>query len=402
MRPRRPARLKALGLETALGSGADETWPRLLAGDRTAFSRRKDLIPGRSLLVADVKRALPRIPAALARYDCRNNALTLAALEPIEDALREAAASVGPGRLGVVMGTSTSGALDTERALAERRTSGALPAWFHYEQLEFGGAAGFVADLLGARGPVYAISTACSSGARALATARSLLALGLCDAVVAGATDTLCGLTTNGFASLYALSDELPNPFSANRKGLVLGEGSAIFLLTRESGGIQLSGVGESCEAHHMSAPDPAGAGAEHAMRAALADAQIDSCDVAYVNLHGTGTPLNDAMEGQAVARVFGAHTPMSSTKSLVGHTLGAAGAVEAAFCWMLLERARHGMLLPIPHVYDGVRDPALPELYLVEKAEPISARGTAYALTNSFGFGGNNCTLVLSRELSC
>jgi 3-oxoacyl-[acyl-carrier-protein] synthase-1 len=398
----RPARLAALGLETALGVGVDENWTRLLAGDRSAFSRRQDLVPGRELLVADVKRTLPRVPASLARYDCRNNALSLAALAPIEDTLREAVRAAGPTRVAVVMGTSTSGAGDTERALSARRTSGQLPAWFHYEQLEFGGAAGFVADLLGARGPVYAISTACSSGARALATARSLLALGLCDVVVAGATDTLCGLTTNGFASLQALSDTLPNPFSSHRSGLVLGEASAIFLVTRETHGIQLSGVGESCEAHHMSAPDPNGAGAEQAMRAAIADAGLAAGDIAYANLHGTGTPLNDAMESLAVARVLGLRTPVSSTKSMVGHALGAAGAVEAAFCWIVLDRAGAGGLQPIPHVYDGARDPALPALHFVEKPEPVAVGAVAHVLTNSFGFGGNNCTLVLSRALPC
>jgi 3-oxoacyl-[acyl-carrier-protein] synthase-1 len=352
--------------------------------------------------VAAITRPLPRIPEPLARYDCRNNALTLAALEPIESAVRDAVRAAGPARVAVVMGTSTSGASDTERALAVRRESGALPAWFRYEQLELGGVAGFVADLLGARGPAYAISTACSSGARALATARSLLALGLCDVVVAGATDTLCGLTTNGFSSLHAVSDELPNPLSANRKGLVLGEGSAVFLVTREEGGIQLTGVGERCEAHHMSAPDPDGAGAEHAMREALADAGLSPAEIAYVNLHGTGTPLNDAMESLAVARVFGERVPVSSTKALVGHTLGAAGAIEAAFSWMVLERSAGGVLMAPPHVFDGVRDPALPALHLPDKAEAVRVSGAAHVLTNSFGFGGNDCTLVLSRSLAC
>lgn len=398
----RPARLAALGIETALGSGTSETWPRLLAGDRSGFVRRDDLVPGRSLLVAEVARPLPRVPAGLARYACRNNQLTLAAFEPIEDTVRDAVCAAGRGRVGVVMGTSTSGASDTERALLARRDSGSLPAWFHYEQLELGGVAGFLADLVGARGPVSAISTACSSGARALATARSLLALGLCDVVLAGATDTLCGLTANGFSSLHAISDELPNPFSANRKGLVLGEGSAVFLVTRESGGVELTGVGECGEAHHMSAPDPAGAGAEHAMRGALADAGVAPTAIAYVNLHGTGTPLNDAMESLAVTRVFGTATPVSSTKSLVGHTLGAAGAIEAAFCWMVLERARRGSLQPIPHVFDGVRDPALAPLHLVEKPDALAVGDVAHVLTNSFGFGGNDCTLVLSRALAC
>lgn len=399
--PRR-ARLAALGVETALGSGIAETWPRLLAGDRSGFVRRSDLVPGRSLLVAAVSRPLPSVPRSLARYDCRNNRLSLAALEPIEDVVRDAVRAAGPGRVGVVMGTSTSGAFDTERALRARFETGRLPAWFRYEQLELGGVAGFLADLLGARGPVSAISTACSAGARALATARSLLALGLCDVVLAGATDTLCGLTANGFASLHAISDEPPSPFGANRKGLVLGEGSALFLVTRESGGIQLAGVGERGEAHHMSAPDPDGAGAEHAMRQALADAAVAPERIAYVNLHGTGTPLNDAMESLAVARVFGPATPVSSTKALVGHALGAAGAIEAAFCWMVLEHARRDALQPIPHVFDGVRDPALAPLNLAEKASPVATGEIAHVLSNSFGFGGNDCALVLARDFSC
>lgn len=401
MQLRRPARLRALGIETALGSGPDATWCGLLARDVSGFSRRDDLVPGRRLLVADVKRALPAVPAALAHHASRNNALTLAALEPIESEVRDAIRSVGAERFGVVMGTSTSGASDTERALTALRATGRLPAWFDYAQLELGGAAAFPADLLGTHGPAYAISTACSSGARALASARSLLALGLCDAVLAGATDTLCGLTTNGFASLHALSDDPPNPMSANRSGLVLGEGSALFLVTREADGIQISGVGESSEAHHMSAPDPDGAGAEAAMRAALADAGLSPGDIAYANLHGTATPQNDAMESLAFARVLGDGVPASSTKALVGHALGAAGAIEAGFCWLVLDRAAPGALRPIPHVFDGVPDPTLPALRLVLDEKPVPVGRKAHVLSNSFGFGGNNCTLVLSRTLS-
>jgi 3-oxoacyl-[acyl-carrier-protein] synthase-1 len=300
------------------------------------------------------------------------------------------------------MGTSTSGVSDAEGALRHHATHGVLAQDFDYPQLEFGGVAGFVAAYLGTEGPVYTLSTACSSGARALASARSLLALGVCDAVVAGATDSLCGLTTNGFCALQAVSNGLPNPMSANRKGLTLGEGSAILLVTREEGGIQLEGIGESSEAHHMSAPDPAGVGAERAMRAALCDAGLAPAQIAYVNLHGTGTPLNDAMESAAVVRVFGEEVPASSTKALVGHTLGAAGAMEAGFCWMMLDRAREGQLALLPHVWDGCRDPRLPRLRLVDKGERVALEGPVHVLTNSFGFGGNNCALVLGAELAC
>jgi 3-oxoacyl-[acyl-carrier-protein] synthase-1 len=390
--------LAALGMVNALGRGPAEIWPRLLAGDQSRFRVSDDLVPDRPLLVGEVAGSLPEIPASLARYACRNNALTLEALRQIEEPVTRAIDELGPRRVGVVMGTSTSGVSSAEAALLHRERTGELAADFAYEQLELGGAAGFVADLLDVAGPAYTISTACSSGARALATARSLLALGLCDAVIAGATDTLCGLTTNGFNALQVVSDEITNPCSAVRKGLTLGEGSAVFLATRASGGIQLCGVGESSEAHHMSAPDPEGWGAEQAMRAALADAELRPDRIAYLNLHGTGTRLNDAMECAAVVRVFGDSPPCSSTKPLVGHTLGAAGAMEAGFCWMMLrERGEAGLALP-PHVFDGRVDPALAPVRLATKG--MHAPSGAL-MSNSFGFGGNNCTLILEEDAS-
>lgn len=395
---RRPCSLSALGLVSCLGAGVAENWRRLAAGDSSRLSERTDLAPERSLLVGAVREPLPRVPAALARYACRNNALTLAALEQIEEPVRDALARFGPARVGVVLGTSTSGVGDAEAAIAHHVRTQSLSPTFFYDQLEFGGAAGFVAELLGLRGPAYTLSTACSSGARALASARSLLALGACDAVIAGATDSLCGLTAGGFGALQAVADGLTNPMSANRAGITLGEASAIFLVTREPGGVQLLGAGESSEAHHMSAPDPEGRGAREAMEAALRDAGCAAADVAYLNLHGTGTPLNDAMESAAVAAVFQGRVLCSSTKPLVGHTLGAAGALEAAFCWLVL-RGREGdeLVLP-PHVFDGQLDPALPRLRLAAKGERVRAPAPARVMTNSFGFGGNNCTLVLGE----
>jgi 3-oxoacyl-[acyl-carrier-protein] synthase-1 len=294
------------------------------------------------------------------------------------------------------MGTTTSGVSDAEAAIRHRHATGSLSEDFHYAQLELGGAATFVAELLGVTGPSYTISTACSSGARALASARSLLQLGVCDAVIAGATDTLCGLTTNGFAALQAISDEITNPCSVNRKGLTLGEGSVMFLAMREAGGVQLRGVGEASDAHHMSAPDPEGFGAERAMRNALGDACLTPPEIRYLNLHGTGTPQNDLMESLAISRVFGESPPCSSTKSLVGHTLGAAGAMEAGFCWLVAAEESEGRISLIPHVYDGQLDPKLSRLRLATKDLRVAA---GPVLTNSFGFGGNNCSLVLGRE---
>ena len=396
MGERSPCSLAALGVVNCLGRDASEIWPRVLAGDQSGFSARDDFVPDRSLFVGAVSAALPEIPSELARYACRNNALTLLALEQVRAALDDARTRFGADRIGVVLGTSTSGVGDAEAAIAHQIDSGSLSPTFHYDQLEFGGAAGFVADRLDVGGPAYALSTACSSGARALATARSWIRLGVCDAVVAGATDSLCGLTTAGFSALQAISDEITNPMSRNRKGLTLGEGAAVFLVTGDPGGIQLLGVGESSEAHHMSAPDPEGAGARRAMERALEDGDLRAEDVAYLNLHGTGTPLNDSMESAAVAAVFPSGVPCSSTKALVGHTLGAAGAMEAAFCWLLLaNRGPGGLALP-PHCWDGAPDDALPRLALTAKGEVAPVAGPARAMSNSFGFGGNNCTLVL------
>jgi 3-oxoacyl-[acyl-carrier-protein] synthase-1 len=391
--------LRALGQLSALGSSNDEIAGRLFAGDRSGIGFREDLVPGRSLPLGEVRGELPEIPPALARYACRNNRLALAALEQIRGALDDALARYGRARVGIVVGTSTSGVGDAEAAIAERNRTGRLASAFKYDQLEFGGLAGFVAQASGARGPAYTLSTACSSGARALASARSLLALGLCDAVICGASDSLCGVTVNGFAALGALSAKGSNPCSVNRDGLTIGEGCALFLATRDEGGIQLAGVGESSEAHHISAPDPEGRGAETAMRGALADAGLAPHDIAYLNLHGTGTPQNDPMECGAVARVFGDTVPCSSTKPLFGHALGAAGALEAAVCWLVLRARENGELPLPPHLYDGARDPACTAVRLAEHGERARVGAVARVMTNSFGFGGNNCTLVMTRE---
>jgi 3-oxoacyl-[acyl-carrier-protein] synthase-1 len=396
---RTPCSLAALGQVNALGKTNAEIAAKLFAGDTSGLVLRGDLVPERSLLFGAVRDPLPEIPTHLARFACRNNRLALAALEQIQAKVDAAVSRFGRARVGVVVGTSTSGVGDAEEAIAVRERTGALAREFDYAQLEFGGLAGFLAELTGARGPAYTISTACSSGARALASARSLLALGLCDAVIAGAADSLCGLTANGFASLGALSASVTNPCSRNRDGLTLGEGSAVFLVTRDPGGVQLLGVGESSEAHHISAPDPEGNGAEAAMQSALADAGLAPADVSYLNLHGTGTPQNDPMECAAVARVFGTALPCSSTKALVGHALGAAGALEAAFCWLVLDHRSGGTLTLPPHVFDGERDPALAPIRLVGKSETVRAGAHPRVMTSSFGFGGSNCALVLGTD---
>jgi 3-oxoacyl-[acyl-carrier-protein] synthase-1 len=220
---------------------------------------------------------------------------------------------------------------------------------------------------------------------------------------VVGGFDSLCKLTTNGFSALELVSDEVTNPFSKNRKGITIGEGGALLVLERHDEAqlddtvVCIAGVGESSDAYHISSPDPEGRGAIAAIKAALAQARVEPNEIGYINLHGTGTPHNDSMEARAVSAVFSSDVPCSSTKPLVGHMLGASGATEVAFCWMVLSDS--GNRLP-PHIFDGALDPDLPALALV-KPESLADRPIRYALSNSFGFGGSNCAVVLRRGTS-
>jgi 3-oxoacyl-[acyl-carrier-protein] synthase-1 len=285
----------------------------------------------------------------------------------------------------------------TEAALAARLHTGALPDGFHYGQQEMGSPAALLARELAIGGPAYVHSSACSSSAKALASAARLIRMGLCDAVVTGGVDTLCGFTVAGFSALESVSAARCNPLSAARNGINLGEGAALFLMSREPAAVALCGWGESSDGHPMSAPDPAGVGARLAMREALRRAGIEPSDVDYINLHGTATVQNDAMESHAVADLFGPDVAVSSTKPFTGHTLGAAGAVEAAFCWLAMQDDNPAGKLP-PHLWDGVQDPALPALNVVRPGTRLG-RPLRWALSNSFAFGGSNATLVFGRS---
>ncbi len=389
--------LQDCGVVCPLGRGKAEVASALFAGSREGLAWRDDLIGGRPVLVGAVDAALPAPPDAAAGLDCRNNRLMLAALDEIAAAVAAAARRWGPHRVAVVLGTSTSGIADGEAALTAYRRSGAWPPDFHYRQQETGGLAEFAARAMGLTGPAYTIATACSSSAKVFASARRLIRAGLADAAVVGGADTLCRMTLNGFAALEALSKGRCNPFSARRDGITIGEGAAAFLLTTEPGPVALLGVGESSDAHHATAPDPEGTGARAAMALALADAGLRPDDIAYVNLHGTATAFNDAMESKAVFGLFGAATPCSSTKGMTGHMLGATGGVEAAFLWLTLDPSTSTGLLP-PHLWDGEADPALPRLNLIDTATRLPTGRRLAMLSNSFGFGGSNVALILGQ----
>lgn len=393
-----PLFLRDCGIITPLGRGKHAVARALFEGRRDALVRDDTLIPGRAVFVGPVTGELPVPPDFLAPFNSRNNRLMLAALIEIAESVEQAARRYGRHRIAVILGTSTSGIGDGEEALAAYRRTSTWPNHFHYSQQETSSLSEFSARWLNVTGPTYTVATACSSSAKVFASARRLIEAGLADAAVVGGADTLCRMTLNGFNALEALSQGLCNPFSAQRDGINIGEGASAFLLERESGPVQLLGAGESSDAHHPTAPDPLGKGATAAMRQALDDARLSPADIAYVNLHGTATPLNDAMESLAVSQVFGGETACSSTKAMTGHMLGATGGCEAAFLWLTLNPETNPAGLLPPHLWDGVADPAIPRLNLIPQGTRVPARGRLAMLSNTFGFGGSNVSLVLGQ----
>ncbi|HET7133390.1 MAG TPA: beta-ketoacyl-[acyl-carrier-protein] synthase family protein [Gammaproteobacteria bacterium] len=384
--------LSDMGIVNSLGAGKERVRERLLAADQSGMLAHGPLLTGRSTTVARVREELPPLPDRLAEFDCRNNRLLAAVLDQIAPAVDAVRDTVAPERIAVVIGTSTSGIASGEDAIAALEAAGRLPAAFHYRQQEIGMTAEFAARYLDLPGLRYTISTACSSSAKVFASVRRLFKAGRCDAAIVGGADSLCALTLNGFDSLDSLAKNICNPFSANRSGINIGEGACVFLMTKAPGPVRLGGVGESSDGYHMSAPDPDGRGAEIAMQAALRDAGLSAADVGYINLHGTATPKNDEMESLVIARLFGLDVPCGSTKALIGHTLGAAGAQELGLCWLLL--AGGDRRLP-RHVWDGVRDPRLPPINLL--GDGMSWERDAF-VSNSFAFGGSNTSVVIAR----
>lgn len=386
-----PLPISAFSLVTALGQGQAAHAAALRRGASALALRRFETAALDTWLGVIDAIDDERLPAELARFDCRNNRLAALALrsDDFDAHVRRAAARHGAQRIGVLVGTSTSGILQSEIAYRQRDAGGALPAWLHYaETHDNASLARFVQAALGLQGPAWVISTACSSGAKAYAAASRLIALGVIDAAVVGGVDTLCMTTLYGFHALELLSAEVCRPWDMRRNGLSLGEGASFALLQRTDAAPAacLLGCGESSDGHHMSSPHPEGAGAVAAMRAALADAGLRADQVDYLNLHGTATRNNDAAEDAAVCAVFGRRLPVSSTKGQTGHALGAAGAVEAAITLLAL---RQGFVPPGLHCEQP--DPALQADY----QRLPSPRAMSVAASNSFGFGGSNSCLL-------
>ena len=337
-----------------------------------------------------------KLPDHLSHYDCRNNRLAWLGLmqDGFIDAVREAIEKYGRHRLGVFIGTSTSGILQTELAYRSRNPeTGELPADFIYRTTHNTySVADFVRSYFGLTGPAVVASSACSSSAKVFSSARRMLEARLIDAALVGGVDSLCLTTLYGFNSLGLLSEQPCRPYDTERNGLSIGEAAAFALLEKAPqgcDGIMLLGIGESSDAYHMSSPHPEGRGAKIAMQDALKMADLAPSDIDYINLHGTATQNNDAAEGLAVQAIFGQATPCSSTKGATGHTLGAAGGIEAVICALALQHDFMPAGLNTQQI-----DPSLKLNYLLKNREQKIKR----VLSNSFGFGGTNCSLIFGR----
>ncbi|HWN83389.1 MAG TPA: beta-ketoacyl-ACP synthase [Candidatus Udaeobacter sp.] len=294
----------------------------------------------------------------------------------------------GRSRVAMVLGTSTGGIDRTEQALEVHRQTARMPVGYDFlQQHNFAAYCQLFKRVSGVTGPAYVLSTACSSSAKVFASGARLIDAGLADAVLVGGVDTLCKTTLFGFRSLDILAEERCRPFGKDRKGINIGEGGALLLLERSGdASAVLLGVGESSDAHRMTSPHPEGLGARLAMGRALADAGMSAEQVDHINAHGTGTSQNDAAEATAIHDLFADRTPVVSTKAFTGHTLGAAGAIEAVFACLSLV---HGFVPPSLGA-----EPVSPEIR-VQVNQRVCDRQLRAVLSNSFGFGGSNCSLL-------
>jgi len=390
-----PVTLNAMGICCALGNNKQQVWQNAINGSKQGMKWRSDLLADASpVVVGEVTAELPSLHDYPTEFHSRNNQLALLALQQILPQVDVARTRYGADRIAVVIGTSTSGIAEGEIALEYYQSHGHFPASYHYSKQEMQAPARFIAHAAAVNGPCYVISTACSSSARALMSARSLLLAGLADAVIVGGADSLCRLTVNGFHALESVSAGFCQPFGLQRDGINIGEGAALFLMEKTGTGVCLLGAAASSDAHHMSAPHPEGLGAEQAIMQACAQAGIQPEQLSYINLHGTATPLNDLMESKVLHRIGAGTVPASSTKALTGHTLGAAGAIEAALCWLMLSDY-NGANNIIPHCLDNPSDPALAPLTLAQHGQQAAIH---YCLSNSFAFGGNNVAVLLGK----
>jgi 3-oxoacyl-[acyl-carrier-protein] synthase-1 len=392
--------LNDMEIACSLGANKVNVFQNLMKTDVAASEKKINLISGKSCIEMTLPFELPIIPDKFQKYQSKNNQLLYHLFQGIQHAVSIAIQKYSKQRIGVVMGTSSSGMKEGEEAYAYYTKNNVWPDSYVYQQQEMSSLSDFASAFFQVTGPSYTVSTACSSATKALAAARRLLESNICDAVIVGGADTICDIIRNGFDSLELISQNRAIPFSKNRKGITLGTGGAIFLMSKEdllhNNPPFLSGYGETSDASHISAPDPSGKMPEQAIHKALKMAKIQAENIDYINLHGTGSQLNDTMEGACIARLFH-KTPISSTKALTGHTLGACGAVEAAFLWQCLMNIQNEMLFLPPHIYDN--QPENRTLSLTKTNQSISLKKQINMLSNTFAFGGNNASVIISRS---
>ena len=387
------------GVMSCAGNNIEELWKSVTTGNQKNIKKVK-ACNDEEYFAARI--ADDSLQASGARYDMKIMRIENAALEQIADDVLAVKERYGADRVAVCLGSCDNG---TEFSLANHRkyfAEGKFPKDYNIEIQGADYVSTFVAEKFGLTGPAVTFATACSSSAGAIIKASEMIMGGVVDAAVVGGIDIASDTTLIGFSALEAVSSEITNPFSKNRHGITLGDGAAFFVLTREhldGSSVKLLGWGESADAYHMTSPDPSGAGAEKAIRRALEASKVATSEVGYINLHGTGTKFNDSMEGKAVAAIFGEKTvPVSTTKPVTGHTLGAAAALEAAICWKALvenQGKNDNIQLPL-QVWDGERDEEIPELNIVDGKSGAAKGNLKICLSNSFAFGGANACLVL------
>jgi len=356
--------------------------------------------PAFETVTGEVETPLTPLNATLSHYDCRNSRIALAALDcegaRFRHAVNTAVDSYGSNRVGTVIGTSTSGIYETELAYQARNRTGELPSSYNLQhQHGWGATADFLKHEMALAGPCYAISTACSSSGKAIAAGQRLIAANLCDAVIVGGVDSLCHMTLHGFHSLELTAPAPCRPLDRDRDGINLGEGAGLLLLERHpvASNPALVGYGESSDAYHMTAPSPDGQGSAAAMQQAINTAGLNPDMIDYVNLHATGTIMNDASEMHAMRTVFPHHPPCSGIKGMIGHTLGAAGAIEAIVALLAIEF----QFAPGNHGLQQL-DPTFAEQHVLAESTPMP--DIRFSMSNNFGFGGNNASLIFAREI--
>lgn len=388
------------GVVTCAGLDSHELWNSVTSGIQSGIKKVK-AADGESFFAGRIDDE--KLGGTTARFNMRIHRIQEMALEQISAQVESAKKRYGSSRIAVCCGSCDNG---TEFSVAGHRTyfeSGKFDGTYSLEMQGADYPATFIKEKYSLEGPCLAFSTACSSSAEAIIKGAQLINSGIADAVVAGGVDIASDTVLMGFGALEAVSSEITNPFSRNRHGITLGEGAAFFVLSKDDldeMNIELLGFGESCDAHHMTSPDPSGDGAYRAMKEAFEKSGLKPEDIDYINLHGTGTKLNDSMESIAVDRIFGQYrVAASTTKPFTGHTLGAGSAVELAICYEAIFQNRNSSSPKLPlQMWDGERDKELPELNFVGSAF-ATERKIKICMSNSFAFGGSNACLIVGEK---